>query len=123
MLALEKNLPESWINSSPSTWEGGDLGGLHGQTLGVVGFGGIGQAVARLGMAFGMQVKAMRRSDAPSPVEGVEFASGLEELLAQSDHVLLALLLTDASRHILDADALAAIAPNAGLHLIAVSDA
>ena len=121
MLALEKNLPGSWINSSPSTWEGGDLGGLHGQTLGIVGFGGIGQAVARLGLAFGMQVKAMRRSDAPSPVEGVEFASGIQELLAQSDHVLLALPLTPASRHILDADALAAIAPNAGLHLINVA--
>ena len=107
MLALEKDLPGSWINSSPATWEGGDLGGLHGQTLGIVGFGGIGQAVARLGLAFGMQVKAMRRSDAPSPVEGVEFASGIQELLAQSDHVLLALPLTPASRHILDADALA----------------
>ncbi|MAI27076.1 MAG: hypothetical protein CMN75_13690 [Spirochaeta sp.] len=121
MLALEKDLPGSWINSSPATWEGGDLGGLHGQTLGIVGFGGIGQAVARLGLAFGMQVKAMRRSDAPSPVEGVEFASGIQELLAQSDHVLLALPLTPASRHILDADALAAIPPNAGLHLINVA--
>ena len=121
MLAYEKNLPGSWINSSPTTWEGGDLGGLHGQTLGIVGFGGIGQAVARLGLAFGMRVMAVRRSEAPSPVAGVEFASGLGELLTESDHLLLALPLTDASRHILDADALSTIKPDAGLHLINVA--
>ena len=121
MLALEKDLPGSWINSPPATWEGGELGGLHGQTLGIVGMGGIGEAVARLGRAFGMRVMAVRRSDAPSPVEGVEFASGLPELLAQSNHLVLALPLTNASHHILDAQALSSIKPDQGLHLINVA--
>ena len=121
MLAFEKNLPENWINAPPPSWEGGDLGGLYGQTLGIVGLGGIGQAVARLGLAFGMRVRALRRSDAPSPVDGVEFASDLSELLAESDHLLLALPLTEASRHMIDADSLSAIPPERGLHLINVA--
>ncbi len=121
MLALEKNLPESWIKAPPPTWTGGDLGGLYGQTLGLVGLGGIGQAAARLGLAFGMRVRALRRSDAPSPVDGVECVADISELMAQSDHLLLALPLTEASRHIIDAEALAAIPPERGLHLINVA--
>ena len=121
MLAFEKNLPENWINAPPPSWEGGDLGGLYGQTLGLVGLGGIGQAVARLGLAFGMRVRALRRSDAPSPVDGVEFASDISELLAESDHLLLALPLTETSRHMIDADSLSAIPPERGLHLINVA--
>ena len=121
MLAFEKNLPESWINTPPPSWTGGDLGGLYGQTLGLVGLGGIGQAAARLGLAFGMRVRALRRSEAPSPVEGVECVANISELMAQSDHLLLALPMTEASRHIIDAEVLAAIPPERGLHLINVA--
>ncbi|MEE3327920.1 MAG: NAD(P)-dependent oxidoreductase [Myxococcota bacterium] len=121
MLAFEKDLPGSWVNEAPPSWNGGDLGSLYGQTLGIVGLGGIGQAAARLGLAFGMRVRALRRSDAPSPVEGVECVSGIGELLAESDHVLLALPLTEASHHIIDAETLSTIEPQSGLHLINVA--
>lgn len=121
MLAFEKDLPGSWINEPPASWNGGDLGGLYGQTLGIVGLGGIGQAAARLGLAFGMRVRAIRRSSAPSPVAGVECVSSAAQLLAESDHVLLAVPLTEATHHMIDAQALSEIAPNAGLHLINVA--
>ncbi|MAI81120.1 MAG: hypothetical protein CL917_19420 [Deltaproteobacteria bacterium] len=121
MLAFEKKLPESWVRESPDTWNGGDLGGLHGRRLGIVGLGGIGVAAARLGLAFGMKVRALRRSDAPSPVEGVECVNTLGEILANSDHLLLALPLTHDSLHILNIESLAMIPPGQGLHLMNVA--
>lgn len=122
MLAFEKKLPESWVTSAPTSWhEDLHLGRLYGQTLGLVGLGGIGLRAARLGRAFGMRVLALRRSDVPSPLEGVEKATDLAQILTESDHVLLALPLTPESRHIIDADSLARIPAQKGLHLINVA--
>lgn len=70
---------------------------LHGHSLGIVGLGAIGSAVARLGAAFGMRVLAVRRHpEAPVP-EGVAevFGTGdLDKLLAASDYVVLSAPLT-----------------------------
>lgn len=70
---------------------------LHGHRLGIVGLGAIGSAIARLGVAFGMHVIAIRRHpDAPGP-EGVERVFGpadLDKLLAASDYVVLSAPLT-----------------------------
>ena len=64
MLAFEKRLPQSWITSPPAGgWSRAALGTLHGKTLGLVGFGAIGSAVARRALPFGMRVRAMRRSN------------------------------------------------------------
>src|SRR6516165_9178410 len=46
MLAVEKRLPESWITTGPEQWHTAQLGGLAGRSLGLVGLGGIGAAVA-----------------------------------------------------------------------------
>ena len=121
MLAFEKKLPESWVSEAPDSWNQGNLGGLYGRSLGLVGLGGIGQAAARLGLAFGMRVHALRRTGASSPIEGVTTVKDLAEILADSDHVLLGLPLTAESRHIIDAEALAMIPAERGLHLINVA--
>jgi glyoxylate reductase len=71
--------------------------GLRGKTLGVVGYGAIGQAVASRARAFGMEVVYTRRSGG-----GVTLA----ELLARSHVVSLHVPLSDATRHLIDADAL-----------------
>jgi phosphoglycerate dehydrogenase-like enzyme len=118
MLAFEKQLPESWLNDAPQRWGAGQLGSLHGKTLGLVGLGGIGSAVARHALSFGMRVLAYRRSDQPSPVEGVESAADLDALLAVADHVVLALPLTRNTRHLIDSTALAHIPAGAGIHLV-----
>lgn len=121
MLAFEKQLPENWLSEPSASWGEADLGGLYGRSLGLVGLGGIGLKTAELGLAFGMRVRALRRTDAPSPMAGVEMVTHLDELLSDSDHLLLALPLTAESQHIIDAQALAKIPAERGLHLINVA--
>ena len=59
---------------------------LYGKTLGIIGFGSIGKAVAKIGAAFGMKVVA--NTNHPAPFENVEFVDK-NTLLAQSDFVSL----------------------------------
>jgi phosphoglycerate dehydrogenase-like enzyme len=119
LLAAAKQLPETWVHEPPERWSIGFLGGLQGKTLGIVGIGGIGQAVATRALAFGMRVLALRRTPRPSPLPGVEIVSDLGQLLAQADHLVLAAPATGETRHILDREALAQVAP--GLHLVNVA--
>jgi glyoxylate reductase len=87
------------------TWEpAGDLGAdLAGATLGIIGWGRIGQAVARRAEGFGMEVVHSSRS------------SGIpqDELLERADFVSLHTPLTPETRHLIDADALARMKPTA----------
>ena len=79
---------------------------LAGKTLGIVGFGRIGQAVANIARAFGMHVLAYsrtRRSDG----EALAQYADLDTLLAQSDFVSLHCPLTPATAKLVGADALA----------------
>ncbi|MCZ2495694.1 3-phosphoglycerate dehydrogenase [Xylophilus sp. Kf1] len=77
---------------------------LTGKTLGLVGFGGIADELARLALGAGMRVIAWNRS--PKTREGVEFVS-LDELLARSDVVSLHLLLDDQTRGMLSREKIA----------------
>jgi len=119
MLAAEKRLPETWIQEPPAHWSIASLGGLHGRTLGLVGIGGIGTAVATRALAFGMRVRALRRSDAPSPVAGVERVRDLAALLEDADHLVLAASATRETRRLIGAAALARAKP--GVHLVNVA--
>lgn len=94
------------------------LGTLDGRTLGLLGLGQIGSAVARLGLAFGMNVVATRGSAAPSPVEGVTLVD-LKTLAGCSDHLVLVAPITSATRGIIGADFLAAMKKDA--HLVNVA--
>lgn len=120
MLAAEKQLPESWVEEPPELWNiGARLGELAGRTLGLVGLGGIGSRVARLALAFEMRVVAIRRSDSPSPVDGVRVVTELQEVLAAADHLVLAAPATADTRHLIDAAALRHVRP--GVHLVNVA--
>lgn len=89
---------------------------LSGKTLGVVGFGRIGAAVAqRARDGFGMRVYAWTRSPAKAAVRGVTRVSMLEELLANSDVVSLHVPATAATRHLIGAPQLAKMRPGAVL--------
>ena len=119
MLAFEKDLPNVWLKGPPERWFTADLGALYGKTLGLIGLGGIGTAVARRALAFDMTVLALRRTAAPSPLVGVEIATSLDELLERSDHIVVAAPATAATHHLLDADALSKAKP--GAHVINIA--
>lgn len=77
---------------------------LHGATLGIVGLGGIGQAVARRATGFGMRVIGWSRSSKELP--GIQRVS-LPELLSESDFVSVHIALASETRGLLDAEAIA----------------
>ena len=79
---------------------------LAGRRLGLVGFGQVGQRVARIAQALGMEVHAHDPQLAgPSPVAGVQLHPALATLLAGSEVLSLHVPLTRATRHLLDARA------------------
>ena len=85
---------------------------LAGATLGLVGLGAIGQAVAARAQAFGLRVLGWSRSGRTVP--GVEHAS-LDRVLADSDFVSLHLASTPETRGLIDASALQAMKPGSVL--------
>lgn len=91
---------------------------VAGLTMGIVGLGRIGRAVARAAAAFGMKVLAHNRSPAPEPPEGTQMTP-LDDLLAQSDVVTLHCPLTLETRNLIDARRLNLMKPTA--YLINVS--
>ncbi len=119
MLAFEKRLPESWIHEPPERWSIAELGGLSGKTLGLVGFGGIAQAVATRALAFGMRVRAQRRTSRPSPIPAVELVADLSALVSSADHLVVAASATPATRHLLGREAFSRAKP--GLHLVNIA--
>ncbi len=93
---------------------------IEGQTLGVLGLGGIGQEVARLGKAFRMRVLATRRSATRRErgADGVDELYPMAELhalLGECDFVVIALPLTDATRRLIGERELRAMKPTAYL--------
>jgi phosphoglycerate dehydrogenase-like enzyme len=119
MLAFEKRLPETWIEQPPEHWNFAPLGWLNTRTLGLVGLGGIGVAIAERALPFGMKVRALRRRPEPSPLEGVEMVGSLEELLPEADHLVLAAPATPRTRHLINAESLALVKP--GVHLVNIA--
>jgi glyoxylate reductase len=90
---------------------------VHHKTLGIVGFGRIGQALARRGRGFGMRVlyHDMYRPPAEVTAElGAEYRD-LEDLLRESDFVSLHTNLTPQTRHLINAERLAIMKPSAVL--------
>ena len=119
LLAFEKSIPGIWLDEPGDRWHLGSLGGLDGRTLTLIGFGGIGQAIAERALPFGMRVVAVRRTSAPSPLSGVEVAESIEEAVAEADHVVLAAPATADTHHIVDAAVLSAM--KEGVHLVNIS--
>lgn len=102
-----------WGDFAMDLFLGGDL---HHTTLGIIGMGRIGEAIARRATGFDMEVLFTRRRPDPSPL-GTRV--GLEELLDRSDHVVVAAPLTAETRGLIDEDALRRMRPTAGLVNIA----
>jgi glyoxylate reductase len=90
---------------------------VHGKTLGVIGLGRIGRAVARRAAGFGMPVVYTARQRLPPTEEadlGVAWRA-LDELLAEADFVTVHIGLSPATRHLIGAEQLARMKPTAVL--------
>jgi len=119
LLAAEKRLPDTWLEAPPERWNVAELGTLRDKRLGLIGFGGIAQAIARRALPFEMRVRGFRRTRTPSPIPGVELVDSLEALLADADHVVVAAPETPATRHLLRDETFASMKP--GAHLVNVA--
>lgn len=117
MLALARRLPEARDNQARRMWRGmiGDLtqreDELGGKTLLVIGLGRIGGRLAQLAKAFDMRVIGFRR-DVAAGAGAADEVHGLAELprfLPQADFVALTCALTDETRGVIGAGALAAL--------------
>lgn len=100
-----------WANCKDFSFTTGPLVELSGMTLGVVGMGAIGQAVATIGYAMGMSIVAHSRTEKKLvlPAQWV----GVDELFAQADVVSLHCPLTPQTEGLVNADRLAAMKPSA----------
>ncbi len=115
LVALARRLGEAdrfvragrWNRFEPGRWDGVQL---RGKTLGVVGYGRIGRAVAARAKAFGLQVVHHTRSGSDHP----EWRT-LDALLAEADFVSLHVPLTAETHRLIDASRLARMKPGARL--------
>ena len=123
LLATARRVTESehflraglWTRWSYDMFAGAEV---HGSTLGIVGMGRIGQAIARrAALGFGMQVIYHNRSRLDAATEASFNASyvGKEELLKTADHVMLVLPYSASSHHAIGAAELALMKPTATL--------
>src|SRR5215213_5144878 len=111
MLALRRNLISYRLDLRKGAWQRAEqfcllnhsIRDLHGSTLGIIGYGALGQAVGRLAQAFGMRVIISEHKDAASVRQGrVSF----KELLRESDVVSLHCPLTDETLNLIGMDEL-----------------
>ncbi len=118
MLALARHIPEANAGLHAGHWEKKRLMGseLQDKTLGLVGLGRVGGAVAGRAGAFGMHLLAYDPFVAPERAAqmGVELMA-LEELLARADYISLHVPGGERTRNIIDAAALARVKPGACL--------
>jgi phosphoglycerate dehydrogenase-like enzyme len=119
MLAFVKRLPETWLTDAPEHWGAAQLDVLAGRTLGLVGVGAIGTEVAKRAAAFDMRVVAFRRRAVAHEIAQIELLPTLEDVLAVSDHVVIAAPATPDTHHIINDKTLAAVKP--GVHLVNIA--
>ncbi len=116
MLAAARRLPEAEALVRSGTWIGWRLDQLIGQpikgrTLGIVGLGRIGSAVAERAVGLGMQIIYSGHRDVATPYAARRV--GVDELFASADVVSLHCPLTPETRNLVNADRLARMKPHA----------
>lgn len=120
LLAVARRVAEGdrWVRTG--TWPGWRptqmLGGeVSGKTLGIIGMGRIGQAVARRAVGFGMLVIYAGRHAVVSPPGAAWTQRSLPEVLSESDFLSLHVPLTDATYHLIGRQQLTAMKPTSFL--------
>jgi len=121
LMASSRRLEEAIVQVKDDAWGPWDPSGMlsldiSGTTLGIVGMGRIGAAVARRATGFGMEIIYTARSDR-SAVEAETGASrvSLDDLLGRADHVVICIALTTETKGMFDAAAFAKMKATANL--------
>jgi D-3-phosphoglycerate dehydrogenase / 2-oxoglutarate reductase len=111
LLAQVRNIPQAHSSLTSGKWERGRFGGveIYEKTLGVIGFGRIGQLVAQRAKSFGMNVVAFDPYVSAERYRelGVERAGDVDELYAAADILTIHLPKTDETVNFVDRDAIA----------------
>lgn len=110
MLAVARHIPQANQSTKSGGWERKAFEGteLFHKTLGILGFGRIGQEMAKRAKAFHMQVIACDRHLDAELVDALEVESGdIDTLTRESDYISLHLPLDEQTRHIINADRIA----------------
>jgi D-2-hydroxyacid dehydrogenase (NADP+) len=121
MLMFSRRMPELYGAQLARVWKSArevPPDELTGRTLGIAGFGRIGEALAVRARAFDMRIVASkrdttRRYDASVAPDALYSADQLPEMLAESDHVCVAIPLTANTHHLFDKDLIAHMKPGA----------
>jgi D-3-phosphoglycerate dehydrogenase len=120
LLACDRRIPDQTEALRQGTWNKGEFAkarGLHGRTLGIVGLGQIGREIAARAQAFGMRVIAWSRSLTHEEADrlGIAYAQTPLEVARLSDAVSVNVAANAETRHLVNADFLAAMRPGAYL--------
>ena len=118
LLSMARNVAAACASVKAEEWDRKRFLGaeLQGKTLGVVGFGRIGQAVAARGRAFDMQIEAYDPFLDPAVARRLDVdLKSLDDLLPLADFVTLHTPLTDQTRNLIDRDRIAQMKPGARL--------
>jgi phosphoglycerate dehydrogenase-like enzyme len=120
ILYFAKDLRRMIRNQAAGVWEPFDIVEVRGQTVGVVGYGDIGRAVASRVHALGMRVLGMKRHGPPAHgadpfAERIYGPEGLVEMMARSDYVVAAAPLTPETAGMIGEPEIAAMKPDAVL--------
>jgi len=117
LMGLDRDLRRGdWTRGGYNVRREGQHGDLSGKTLGLIGFGEIGQATATRAEVFGVRSIAVARSKrekTPAPLDWIGTKSDVTRLCEESDYIVCTCDLNDETRHILDAEQFAAMKPSA----------
>ena len=115
ILAAMRSIPQQMVALRDARWQTGVGRSLRGKTLGIYGWGRIGQAVAGYARAFGMRVLVWAReaSRERAAAEGWEVAKSKEAFFEMCDVLSLHMRLVPATQHIVSAQDLARMKPSA----------
>ncbi|GAA6032837.1 hypothetical protein JCM8097_000821 [Rhodosporidiobolus ruineniae] len=117
ILALSRRILPEHESVRNGGWQTGVAFGLAGRTLGLVGVGNLGTAVAQVAKAFGMRVRGWSPNLTQERADkaGVELASSLDDLLDSADVVSIHIVSSESTRGLLGARELARLGPSSFL--------
>jgi len=114
LLAIDRRIADNVAQLREGRWNKKEFSkaeGIKGKTLGIAGMGAIGQALAKRALAF--EMKVLGYDVVPFDAPGVDKVDTLEQLLERADAVSLHVPMSDATKHLINAERLALMKPGA----------